>query len=263
MIEILINNQQNPTLIHLIYCHHNNMYQPTTSPPILRIYIHNLLTRGQNTPTNPIFPNLPPSLFQAIMVRIKHRYLLVNILYPSEPTTNTTINNPNSKILPDIIQFHHPTTDSLTPQLLIKTLREKVVELFGDYGGGVAGGMSGMFSSLFIFFIQMNSCFFKFWFFPRSVSPPPPWNFFIRGNEHMRWDKLGRKFSGLPLSCYWCGHGIWFHLSVFAKERKRERERKKSRCRHFAYIHIYTRRTCSSIQISTLLYSTLPYHTTP
>ncbi|KFX90642.1 hypothetical protein V490_06350 [Pseudogymnoascus sp. VKM F-3557] len=71
--------------------------------------------------------------FQINMVRLKNRYLLVNILYPESAAL------PSSKV-PDVVAFNQPTTDDLTPQLLIKAIREAVLELFGDYGSGAIAG---------------------------------------------------------------------------------------------------------------------------
>jgi ribonuclease P/MRP protein subunit POP5 len=62
---------------------------------------------------------------------------LVNILYPESTAL------PSSKV-PDVVAFNQPTTDDLTPQLLIKAIREAVLELFGDYGSGaIAGSLMG------------------------------------------------------------------------------------------------------------------------
>lgn len=64
------------------------------------------------------------------MVRVKNRYLLINILYPELEKTAS-----NTKV-PDIVAFHQPTTDALTPHALLKKIKEEVAELFGDYGSG-------------------------------------------------------------------------------------------------------------------------------
>jgi ribonuclease P/MRP protein subunit POP5 len=71
------------------------------------------------------------------MVRIKHRYLLVQILYPSSfPTTS----KPD---LPDQILFHAPTASHITSSTLLHLLRTQISLLFGDYGSGVlAAGLS-------------------------------------------------------------------------------------------------------------------------
>ncbi|RKF66822.1 Ribonuclease P/MRP protein subunit POP5 [Golovinomyces cichoracearum] len=61
------------------------------------------------------------------MVRIKNRYLLVNILYPSLE---------NSQEIPYIVALNQPTTNDLTSQALLKGLRSEVLFHFGDYGAG-------------------------------------------------------------------------------------------------------------------------------
>lgn len=71
------------------------------------------------------------------MVRLKNRYLLVNILYPEAAASP-------SPDVPDLVAFNQPTTDELTAQLLLKGIREAVLELFGDYGAGaLAGSLMG------------------------------------------------------------------------------------------------------------------------
>ncbi len=62
------------------------------------------------------------------MVRIKERYLLVNILYPDFSKEKASV--------PDVVVLHQPTTDSLTPQALARGIRSEVASLFGDYGSG-------------------------------------------------------------------------------------------------------------------------------
>ncbi|MCJ1435210.1 hypothetical protein MMC27_004582 [Xylographa pallens] len=67
------------------------------------------------------------------MVRIKHRYLLAHILYPDT----------SPSALPPGVQFRPPTPNDLTPQLLLRAIREQVTLLYGDYGAGVtAAGLS-------------------------------------------------------------------------------------------------------------------------
>ncbi|KAK6583910.1 hypothetical protein PZA11_003640 [Diplocarpon coronariae] len=64
------------------------------------------------------------------MVRLKHRYLLVNILYPE-------VEKPQSKAdVPDVVVFNRPTTSELTAPALLRGLRAEVLSLFGDYGAG-------------------------------------------------------------------------------------------------------------------------------
>lgn len=70
------------------------------------------------------------------MVRIKERYLLVNIIYPPDVAQASKI--------PSCVTLHHPTTERLTPQSLIKGIKAEVAVLFGDYGAGAfEGNLSG------------------------------------------------------------------------------------------------------------------------
>lgn len=64
------------------------------------------------------------------MVRIKERYLLVNILYPDALKDA----KPNE---PDLAVIHRPTTNDLTPQAILRAIREHVRILFGDCGSGL------------------------------------------------------------------------------------------------------------------------------
>lgn len=68
------------------------------------------------------------------MVRIKERYILVNILYPPDASEQQATN------VPDFVVMHQPTTGQLTPQSLLKALRAEVATLFGDYGSGAIEG---------------------------------------------------------------------------------------------------------------------------
>lgn len=71
------------------------------------------------------------------MVRIKRRYLVVRFLYPKAPSDCR-----NRQVE---FQFHQPTPDALTVPLFLRSIRNNVEELFGDYGSGVvAGNLSGM-----------------------------------------------------------------------------------------------------------------------
>lgn len=80
------------------------------------------------------------------MVRLKNRYLLVHILYPDSsqgPNAKVPPSKPDS-LIPEVVHFHQPTPDTLTPQLLTRAIREEVSLLFGDYGVGVtASSLSG------------------------------------------------------------------------------------------------------------------------
>lgn len=70
------------------------------------------------------------------MVRIKERYLLVNIIYPPETDSSSGV--------PDLVSQHRPTVDKVTPQALVKGIKAEVGLLFGDYGlGAFEGTLSG------------------------------------------------------------------------------------------------------------------------
>ncbi|KAI1291501.1 Rpp14 family protein [Xylaria venustula] len=66
------------------------------------------------------------------MVRIKERYLLVNILYPTELGTRAN--------LPDVVLLNQPTSSELTPVGILRAVRAEVAALFGDYGSGALEG---------------------------------------------------------------------------------------------------------------------------
>jgi ribonuclease P/MRP protein subunit POP5 len=71
------------------------------------------------------------------MVRVKHRYLVVNFLYPETVGKSKTP-------LPDLVQIHSPTPDTFHAGVLVRLVREQVEELFGDYGMGmVSAGLKG------------------------------------------------------------------------------------------------------------------------
>ncbi|KAK4166640.1 hypothetical protein QBC43DRAFT_14142 [Cladorrhinum sp. PSN259] len=64
------------------------------------------------------------------MVRLKDRYLLVNIIYTDVPP-----GHPKTSV-PSLLLYNQPTTDELKPQHLLKGIRNEVVTLFGDTGSG-------------------------------------------------------------------------------------------------------------------------------
>ncbi|EOA86891.1 RNA-binding protein pop5 [Exserohilum turcicum] len=64
------------------------------------------------------------------MVRVKNRYLVVNLLYPEPSAKSKTP-------LPDLVQMHSPTPDALKPGFIVRMIRDGVEELFGDYGSGM------------------------------------------------------------------------------------------------------------------------------
>lgn len=72
------------------------------------------------------------------MVRLKNRYLLVNILYPELEKGQSNAN------IPDVVVFNQPTTNELTASALMKGIRGEVSSLFGDYGmGAVSESLAG------------------------------------------------------------------------------------------------------------------------
>jgi ribonuclease P/MRP protein subunit POP5 len=74
------------------------------------------------------------------MVRIKHRYILLNILYPDPKTSNVRLTSTPSDSTPYTFHFNQPTPDRFDAKLLLKLIRDGVAELFGDYGSGKVAG---------------------------------------------------------------------------------------------------------------------------
>jgi ribonuclease P/MRP protein subunit POP5 len=68
----------------------------------------------------------------AIMVRIKHRYLLFNILYPADAPAVVKSDDP------PYLAFHTPSPPHLNGGLLLSTLRASIATHFGDVGVGLA-----------------------------------------------------------------------------------------------------------------------------
>ena len=84
------------------------------------------------------------------MVRIKHRYLLVHILYPDPADPNAKSSSLTlGKNFPDLVQFHRPSPNDLTPQLFARAIKDQVLLLYGDYGLGLVTSSlySGVHSS--------------------------------------------------------------------------------------------------------------------
>ncbi|KAH7130450.1 Rpp14/Pop5 family-domain-containing protein [Dendryphion nanum] len=69
------------------------------------------------------------------MVRIKHRYLVVNYLYPS--TITSTSHTRATDDLPALIQFHRPTPDKFDQRALREAIQDGVLDLYGEYGSGM------------------------------------------------------------------------------------------------------------------------------
>ncbi|RBR10995.1 uncharacterized protein FIESC28_09269 [Fusarium coffeatum] len=76
------------------------------------------------------------------MVRIKERYLLVNIVYPADPAKAANSN------LPDSVLHHQPTVEKLSAGILIKAIKAEVASLYGDYGAGALQSCSVKYLSL-------------------------------------------------------------------------------------------------------------------
>jgi len=77
------------------------------------------------------------------MVRIKNRYLLIQILSPSASTITAPNASPGEQTslllgLPSAVQYHHPTPDNVDHSTLLRTFRAQLLLLFGDHGAGVA-----------------------------------------------------------------------------------------------------------------------------
>lgn len=74
------------------------------------------------------------------MVRIKERYLLVNIVYPPD------VAKISKARVPGLVAQHQPTIEKLTPQALVRAIRAEVSLLYGDFGAGaLEGNLSGEF----------------------------------------------------------------------------------------------------------------------
>ncbi|KAJ5083418.1 hypothetical protein N7456_012845 [Penicillium angulare] len=70
------------------------------------------------------------------MVRLKNRYLLIDILYPDPTTWPSIKSDPNAKSAPSTTQLaiHSPTSDALTPGFLAKMVREQLQPLMNLMG---------------------------------------------------------------------------------------------------------------------------------
>ncbi|KAF3767783.1 hypothetical protein M406DRAFT_224415, partial [Cryphonectria parasitica EP155] len=64
------------------------------------------------------------------MVRVKERYLLINILYPEGAR------DPSRSNLPDILIYNQPTTDAFTARTFMHAIKAEITTFFGDYGAG-------------------------------------------------------------------------------------------------------------------------------
>lgn len=85
-----------------------------------------------------LIPRYRPTKSLFAMVRVKYRYLVVNVLYPSPLATRETQ-------LPDVVQIHSPTPDAFHSGVLVRLIRQEVEELYGDYGMGmISAGLKGI-----------------------------------------------------------------------------------------------------------------------
>ncbi len=74
------------------------------------------------------------------MVRLKHRYLLINVLYPDSKSAHLKLVEDTDDEVPFSLQFRQPSSDQLTVHILLRIIRQGVEELFGDYGSGKVSG---------------------------------------------------------------------------------------------------------------------------
>ncbi|KAK6524513.1 hypothetical protein TWF281_011420 [Arthrobotrys megalospora] len=76
------------------------------------------------------------------MVRVKQRYLLFTILYPSGPqATSTSATTAPSKVTQSMT-FHSPSPPNLNRTSLASIIRSSISHNFGDWGIGQCGGFA-------------------------------------------------------------------------------------------------------------------------
>ncbi|CCU74709.1 unnamed protein product [Blumeria hordei] len=108
------------------------------------------------------------------MVRIKNRYLLVNILYPENELAQK-----RTQQVPDVVAFNQPTTDNLTAQALLRMVRAEVAFYFGDHG---AGAISESLSVKYLshatstFILRVSRAHYKFVWAALSLTTTVPVN---------------------------------------------------------------------------------------
>ena len=64
------------------------------------------------------------------MVRLKHRYLTVHVLYPTDTTRAQATAAP-------LLQFHRPSPAGVDAAQLLRLIRRSVEYMYGDYGLGL------------------------------------------------------------------------------------------------------------------------------
>jgi ribonuclease P/MRP protein subunit POP5 len=99
------------------------------------------------------------------MVRLKDRYLLVNIIYTDVPPGQA------KGAVPDLLLYNQPTTGELRPQLLLKGIRSEVAALFGDCG---AGAIDRSLQGKYFFFFRYSFHISPANHSQSNTSPPPP-----------------------------------------------------------------------------------------
>ncbi|KAK6506432.1 hypothetical protein TWF506_011342 [Arthrobotrys conoides] len=75
------------------------------------------------------------------MVRVKQRYLLFTILYPSGPLSTQT-QSTSSKTPTESMKFHSPSPQNLTRTTLASIIRSSISTNFGDWGIGQCGSFA-------------------------------------------------------------------------------------------------------------------------
>lgn len=64
------------------------------------------------------------------MVRIKERYILVNIVYPE------AARDQGQASLPDLLVYNQPTANACNARSIQYAVKAQITDLFGDYGAG-------------------------------------------------------------------------------------------------------------------------------
>jgi len=73
------------------------------------------------------------------MVRVKHRYLLLQFLFPTQRKSSPSALH--------TLEFHAPLPPNFTPASLHRILRDSVASIFGDYGVGLVSGLKVVYLS--------------------------------------------------------------------------------------------------------------------
>jgi ribonuclease P/MRP protein subunit POP5 len=76
------------------------------------------------------------------MVRVKQRYLLVQILYPPDPK------EPQKGDVPDFVALYKPLAPSFNRHVLRTIVESKLRQLYGDIGHAASSYLQGRIISL-------------------------------------------------------------------------------------------------------------------